>query len=321
MLSGYRFDAQGGVTALSKEEILRLPKRPAEFVWIDVQGTQEHDLEVLWRVFQFHPLAIEDCLAVQHHPKIDEYEDHAFLIFREIDFQLSKGKVRTAKLACFLGESFLVTFHRNKLKSVDSVRERCLKDERFGQRGPDSLLHAILDKMVDLYFPELEEFEKAIDAAQDDVLRKPTQAVLQRILDLKRNILHLRRFAGPQREVLNRLARGDSRYIRPANAIYFRDIFDHTFRISDAIDAHRDVLTGVMETYLSMVSNKLNEVMKVLTLITTIIMPISFIASVYGMNFKNMPEIEWQYGYFFALVLMAGVAVGMWLWFRRKGWF
>lgn len=303
------------------EEILRLPRRPSEFVWVDVQGTAEHDLEVLWRVFQFHPLAIETCLATQHHPKIDEFEDHIFVIFRAIDYNLGKGKFRTTKLACFLGENFLVTYHRAKLKNIDAVKERCPKDARFGQRGPDSLLYTILDQMVDLYFPELEEFEKAVDEVQELALTEPKPSTLQKILDLKRNILHMRRFAGPQREVLNRLARGDFKYIRPANTLFFRDVYDHSFRISDNIDTLRDLLASVMETYLSMVSNRMNEVMKVLTVITTIMMPLTFIAGVYGMNFENQPEYKWEYGYLFALGLMVAVGVSMFLWFRRKGWF
>lgn len=321
MLSGFQFDKEGKASELSAEAIRALPHRPKDLIWIDVQGTDAKDLEILSKNFQFHQLAIDDCLSPMHHPKIDEFEDHLFLIFRSVDCDVEKHRLRTAKLACFLGENFLVTFHRQKMNSVEAIRSRCQKDQRFGQRGPDFILHGILDVMVDLYFPEIEEIEKAAEALQDEVLTKARKETLQEILNLKRDVLHLRRFANPQREVLNRLSRPDYRYIRQANAIYFRDIFDHTFRISDAIDNQREMLTSLMESYLSMVSNRLNEVMKVLTMITTIMMPLTFIAGIYGMNFQVMPELEWVYGYPFALLLMLVTALGMYWWFRRKQWF
>lgn len=291
-------------------------------LWVDLEDPTPQEISILSDVFAFHPLAIEDCLSPQlQHPKIDDYGEYLFLIFHAVlpDFPLDITD--TVELNIFVGGNFLVTFHRLPLKSLAGAWERAERDERILGKGAHFLLHAILDALVDDYLPILDHMDELIDGIEAEVFKNPTQATLSRIFTAKRDTLYLRRVLAPQREVLLRLSRGEFPLIKEQAAIYFRDVYDHLTRIMDANDALRDLVNGALDTYLSVFSNRMNEIMKTLTIVATIILPLSLVAGIYGMNFAFMPELNWQYGYFFALGVMLVIGLGMLFYFRRRGWF
>jgi magnesium transporter len=224
------------------------------------------------------------------------------------------------KLAAFLGANFLITVHRDAMQAVDDVCNRLPGDPRLLGNGPDFLLYSIVDQLVDAHFPLLESIEESVDDLQDAIFRDAQPSQLDELLHLKRDINVLRRQSLPQRELLNQISRGDAAFVQKQHLIYFRDIYDHMFRISETIDVERDMMAGTMEAYLSAVANRTNEIMKVLTVLSTIMLPLTVIAGVYGMNFEHMPELHWRYGYAYALGLMAATTIVLLLWFRRRGW-
>ena len=292
---------------------------PGSWLWLDFEG---HDAELERRLLEmgFHPLAVEDTLTLQHQPKVEDYGSHLFVIVRGIDFNRQDGRLDTLKLAAFLDERRLVTSHRAPLRSVEAVRQRLVAAGVAAFAGPLQLYHAICDQLVDLYFPIVDEAEDEIESLEDAVFASPQQAQLQGILDLRRRLATLRRVMLPHRQVFNHLANAQTRFVDAGSALFFRDIYDNVLRLADAIDQQRDQLANVKDTYLSVVSQRTNEVMKVLTLFSAILLPVTFIAGIYGMNFEHMPELGTRFGYFAVLGLMAVVAGSLLAWFRHKGW-
>jgi len=290
-------------------------------LWADIEDpTSELLEEMLEQRFGFHELAAEDSLSPNTLPKYDAFPDYDFYVFRAVDVALSEHRTRTAKVAAFLGRDFLFTVHTGKLQAIDDVAGRLANDKRILDNGPDYLLYEIVDLMVDAHFPLLEKIEECVDDLQDEIFKDAHPAHLDELLHLKRDVNVLRRQSLPQRELLNLISRGDSPFVQKQHLIYFRDLYDHMFRISETIDSERDMMSGTMEAYLSVIANRTNEIMRVLTVLSTIMLPLTLIAGIYGMNFEYMPELHWLHGYPFALGLMASVTVLMLLWFRRKGW-
>lgn len=285
-------------------------------LWIDIEDPNEALLEeLLEKRFAFHELAAEDSLSANTLPKYDHFTDYDFFIFRAVE-----RRNATYKIAAFLGRNFLVTVHRDKVRAIDDTRARLPADARLLHNGPDFLLYTIVDQMVDAYFPLLEEIEECVDSLQEDIFKDAQSSHLDQLLHQKREINILRRQSLPQRELMNQISRGDAQFVRRETLIYFRDVYDHMFRISETIDVERDMLSGTMEAYLSVVANRTNDIMKVLTVFSAIMLPLTLIAGIYGMNFANQPELHWKYGYWYCLGLMAITAVIMLIWFRRKGW-
>ena len=292
-----------------------------EKIWIDVQDpTQEVVEPLLEERFGFHELAAEDSLSANALPKYDAFTNYDFLIFRTVDVNVSEHASETYKIAAFLGRNFLFTVHRRPLRAIDDVCGRLPMDRRLLARGPDFLLHAIVDHMVDAHFPLLEQIEDSVDILQDKIFERAEDAHLDELLHLKRDLNVLRRHSLPQRELLNQISRGDAKFIQRQHLIYFRDVYDHMFRISETIDVTRDQMGGTMDAYLSVIANRTNDTMKVLTIFSSIMLPLTLIAGIYGMNFEHMPEIKWLHGYPFALSLMAATAGIMLFWFWRSGW-
>jgi len=291
-------------------------------LWVDVQEPVNEVIEpLLEERFGFHELAAEDTLSPNTLPKYDSFSSYDFFIFRTVDVNVSEHQSETYKIAAFLGKNFLVTAHRRPLRAVDGVLERVGNgDARLLARGPDFLLYAIVDAMVDAHFPLLEQIEEAVDDLQDRIFENAEDMHLDELLHLKRDVNVLRRHSLPQRELLNQISRGDARFVQREHLIYFRDVYDHMFRISETIDVDRDQMSGTMDAYLSVVANRTNEIMKVLTIFSAIMLPLSLIAGIYGMNFEHMPELKWLHGYPFALGLMIGVSVLMVGFFALKGW-
>ena len=290
-------------------------------LWVDVQQPVQEVIEpLLEERFGFHELAAEDTLSATTLPKYDSFANYDFFIFRTVDVNVSEHSAETYKLAAFLGRNLLVTVHRRPLRAVESVWNRVPSDARLLHRGTDFVLYSIVDQMVDAHFPLLEQIEEAVDDLQDQIFAGADTSHLDELLHLKRDINVLRRHSLPQRELLNQISRGDARFVQREHLIYFRDVYDHMFRISETIDVDRDQMTGTMDAYLSVMANRTNEIMKVLTIFSATMLPLTLIAGIYGMNFEHMPELKWLHGYPFAIGLMTAVAVLMLAWFWRRGW-
>ncbi|MBK5258741.1 MAG: magnesium/cobalt transporter CorA [Thermoanaerobaculia bacterium] len=293
----------------------------SDCVWIDVTGPTQEDIEpLLEEWFRFHELAAEDALSPNTLPKYDSFDRYDFFVFRTTALNIAAHGVETEKLACFMGKNFLFTIHKNPLDSIDLVWGRLPQDVRMMERGVDFVLYSVLDSLVDRHFPLIDEIEERLDQIHELIFSNPTQGLLDELLDFKRDLNILRRQSLPQRELLNQISRGGSRFIRQEHLIYFRDLYDHMYRIGESIDIEREMATSTMEAYLSVIANRTNDIMKVLTIFSSILLPINFIAGIYGMNFEFMPELHWKYGYLWAALLMAAIAAGMLSWFGKKGW-
>jgi len=293
----------------------------SDCVWIDVTGPAQADIEpLLEEWFRFHELAAEDALSANTLPKYDSFPRYDFYVFRTTAVKVSEREVDTEKLACFMGKNFLFTIHAKPNESIDGIWSRLPQDVRMMQRGVDFILYSVLDSMVDRHFPLIEEIEERIDSIHDLMFTDPSHHLLDELLHLKRNLNVLRRQSLPQRELLNQISRGGAKFIRAEHLIYFRDLYDHMYRIGESIDIEREMTTSTMEAYLSVVANRTNDIMKVLTVFSAIMLPINLIASIYGMNFRHMPELDWRYGFHFAISLMAIIALVMLTWFWRRGW-
>ena len=290
-------------------------------MWADILDPQREVLEpIIEERFGFHELAAEDALSQNTLPKYDPFPAYDFFVFRAVDVNVHEHGSQTYKLAAFLGRNFLFTVHREVMAPIDDVSTRLPSDRRILSNGPDFLLYSIVDQMVDAHFPLLDSIEECVDDLQDTIFKDAHPRHLDELLHLKRDINVLRRQSLPQRELLNQISRGDGQFIQKQHLIYFRDLYDHMFRISETIDVERDMMAGTMEAYLSVIANRTNEIMKVLTIFSAIMLPLTLIAGIYGMNFANEPELHWRFGYWYALGLMAITTIVMLIWFRRKGW-
>jgi magnesium transporter len=290
-------------------------------LWVDIEDVTNDDADLLSNVFGFHSLAVEDCVSKNiHPPKIDDFEDYLFIIVHGINYRIEPDAVETTELALFLGKNYLVTSHDVPMRSISSMLDRIRKDERVMRRGADFLAHDIIDGLVDNIMPTIEEMDDKNDRLEDEALHEPDRETLMSIMELKRSILALTRVMLPQREIMNGLSRGEYSLVSERAQIYYRNIYDHLVRIEMLTLGLRDMAESVLSTYLSSVSNRMNEVMKVLTLIATIFIPLTFIAGIYGMNFPNMPELHWRYGYFSTLIAMAVIGISLVVHFRRRGW-
>lgn len=292
-------------------------------LWIHLHQCNHNEYEaVLKTLFRFHPLAIEDTLSQGYQaPKVDDFTDYLFLIAHAITSDSTLTEIGTTELNCFLGKQYLVTScHEDVLQPVQTTWQRALRDQRILERGADFLLHALLDAVVDEYLPFLDRIDEEVDQLEDRIIIQADPSDLRRILQLKHMILAMRRVASPQREVMLRLSRGEFSLIQQSHFIYFRDIYDHLVRIADLSESVRDVVGSTLDTYLSVSSNKLNEVMKTLTMVSTIFLPLTLVTSLYGMNFDFMPELHWHYGYLMVWIIMGVIIVGMLWFFHRRRW-
>jgi magnesium transporter len=291
-------------------------------VWIDLEEPTDEELHILEEPFRFHPLAIEDCLTPEHQPKIEDFGPYLFLIFRGIDASLPESSFQTIKLAAFIGNNYLVTYHRRAMRSVAAVRSKYQPTTgaptRF--RGVDYLLYEIVDHLIEHYFPVLEKVEDEMDAIEHALFGRCGPETLDRILAAKRQVAEIKRTISPHREVLGRIARGEYEEIDAQDAVFYRDLYDSTIRLTEIADTYRDLMSGLFDAYLSIVSHRINEVMKVLTIFASIMLPLTFIVGVYGMNFEYMPELTMRYGYFAVWGVMIVVAGVLLFFFHRRGW-
>lgn len=293
---------------------------PGDWLWVDLEEPTADEERILREGFDLHPLVVDDCLVDIQYPKIDIHQDYLYIVLHGVNYAVQAQNFETAEVDVILGRNFLVTHHYHKMRSVAMVRDRVLKEHTFLERGPDTVLYTILDRMVDHYFPDLKEIEDRIDEMEAQVFNSPRPEQLRQIFEIKKDVLHLKRILYPQREVFNRLSRDEFEFVQRTTRLYFRDIYDNISQLTEIADGYRDELSGLIDGYLSSVSITLNQTMKILTIITTVFVPLTFVAGIYGMNFDNMPELRWRYGYYFALGIMLLISVGLLYFFRRKRW-
>lgn len=300
------------------------------FVWVDLEKpTPEEAKQVLEELFHFHPLSIEDCLAGNSSPKVEEYapreEDkfasHLFIVMHAVDYNRKGGVFATSELNFFLGRNFLVTEHAVPLRTVTEVEEMAARAPTHVARAPDRVAHLLLDALVDHYDPALNELSLEIASLEEQALQRPTRETLGNILAAKKEVGRLRQIIGPQREVLARFAHGEFKLVRPHLVPYYRDVYDGLVHITELAQAYGDSLTGILQVYLNMSSNQTGEIVKVLTLITVITTPLMMIGTWYGMNFHDMPELGWRHGYVVAASLMICSTLATYWYFKRKKWF
>lgn len=300
------------------------------FLWVDLESaTPEETRYVLEDVFHFHPLSIEDCIAASPSPKVEDYnpkeEDkftpYLFIVIHAVDYSRTDGVFATRELDFFLGKNYLVTYHTGPLKSVISTEEQAVKSNVHIARAPDRVAYSLLDSIVESYKPALDELSLEIADLEAQALQQPTRETFNKILQIKKEVLHLRQIIGPQREVLARFAKGEFKLIRAHMVPYFRDIYDALFHIAELAQGYTDSLTGILQVYLNMSSNQTGEVVKLLTLITVITTPLMMIGTWYGMNFHDMPELSWAHAYPAAVGLMLVSTAGTFWYFKRKKWF
>jgi len=304
------------------EDLPELLKEQSAVVWVDMEKPNETDERVLLDVFHFHPLTVEDCRENRHYPKVEEFNGYIYFIVHGVTADISPDRFNTIELDGFLGPNYVITYHHDMFRSINNVKQQLRTTPIACQRGAPFLLHQILDQIVDYYSPVLDDFDDRIDKLEDDIftLRRPNNEILSEIMDLKRSVLRLRRISGKQMDILHRMSRGEFSLIPEEMRPFYRDVYDHLVRVVDLAENYRDLISGSLEAYLSVVSNRLNEIMKVLTIFSAVMLPLTFIAGVYGMNFDNMPELHSRYGYYAVWILMSIVAVGMLLFFKRRGW-
>ncbi|MFN7139229.1 MAG: magnesium/cobalt transporter CorA [Limisphaerales bacterium] len=332
MIRSFAFTNQGKLHSQNIQPFL-MPTLLADtnlFLWVDLENpTPEETKLVLEDIFHFHPLSIEDCVMVSPSPKVEEYnpkhEDrfspYLFMVIHAVDYSRKDGVFATKELNFFLGKNFLVTYHETPLRSIQLVEERCLKSTVHIARAPDRVAHSLLDSIVDNYKPALEELSAEISELEEQALQSPSKATLNKIIQIKKEVYHLRQIIGPQREVLGRFARGEFKLIRAHLVPYYRDVYDGLFHIYGLAQAYTDSLTGILQVYLNMSSNQTGEVVKLLTLITVITTPVMIIGTWYGMNFTNMPELEWQHAYGLVALVTSASTLATYFYFKRKKWF
>ncbi|MCC5887494.1 MAG: magnesium/cobalt transporter CorA [Gammaproteobacteria bacterium] len=312
-------------------ELLSVPA--ADVRWVNVDGLGDiATLQGVGTAFRLHPLALEDIVNLHQRPKVEAYDGYLFIVLRTPVLLPPEGhafpdRLETEQITLALGRDFVVTFQERPGDQFEPVRRRLRSPGgQTRQRGADYLAYALIDAAIDAFFPILEAYGERVEELEDDVVAHPGNRQIARIHDLKRNLLTARRALWPMRDMLNALLREDSPFIEEHTRVYLRDCHDHAIQLIDMIETYREICSGLVDIHLSSVSNRMNEVMKVLTIIATIFIPLTFIVGVYGMNFDpaagplSMPELSWRYGYPLILLLMALIAAGLVLWFRRKGW-
>jgi magnesium transporter len=298
-------------------------KETATVTWINIDGV--HDSELVGKLgahFGVHPLILEDIMTTAQRPKVEDLGDYIYVVLRMLSWEKEKNGVFSEQVSLILGPNFVISFQESAGGDVfGPVRDRIRTGKgRLRNQGPDYLAYALIDAVVDNYFIVLEKIGERVEVLEEDLVTNPDQETLHEMHALKREMIHVRRSVWPLREVISGLERAESKLIKKSTGIFLRDVYDHTIQVIDTVETYRDMLSGMLDIYLSSVSNRMNQVMKVLTIIATIFIPLTFIAGVYGMNFEFMPELKWRWGYFLIVGIMSAIGVLMVIVFRRKKW-
>lgn len=322
----YRPPAGGLMVDLPPDQLSAALSEPDAQVWVDLDGDDPGAHQpVLTDIFRFHPLAIEDALLESHAPKIDDWGEYVYVVLHAVDFDSALLDVDTHEVDFFIGRNYLVTHHTEPVRAIERVRRACQRDDRRLNRGVDFLLYDLADTIIADFLPCIDALDEEIDRVEEEVFDRPTSGTLSRLFTLKRAVIHLRRILSPQREVLNRLARDDYDPIDDTERVYFRGAYDQLVRLYDINESLRDLVSGTLDTYLSVVSNRLNEVMKVLTIVTVLGMPLTILTGFFGMNFfggtyELAAPVQALVLFVFALGLMISAPLIIYWWLKRRGW-
>ncbi len=297
-------------------------KETETVTWINIDGIHHTDVvDKIGTGFNIHPLFLEDIVNSQQRPKVEEGKGYNFIVFKMLDYNNTNKTVEVEQLSLIVGRNFLISFQENIGDIFDSVRNRVRNpDSRIRKYGTDYLAYALMDKVIDNYFVIMEKMGERVEEIEDNAFTKQDTKFIREISHLRRELVLLRKTIWPLREVINTLLRGEVKEIKPETLLFYRDLYDHTVQVIDSIESHRDTLASVLDVNFSVQSFKMNDVMKVLTIISTIFIPLTFIVGIYGMNFDTLPELHWKYGYQLIMVIMAGIAAGMVYYFRKKKW-
>jgi magnesium transporter len=305
---------------VNPEDISDIIQRKDQFVWLDIQDPQDDDIALLRDEFHFHRLAIEDATRHHERPKVDSYEGYYFLVFYAITYDEAKNRLHNEAMNLFIGANYIVSVHEGEIKAIDETIKRWQKDEEeFGQDA-GALLYALLDTITDDYFPVIDRLADRVETLEEQIFEKFRESSLQDVFSLKRDLLSIRRIVAPERDVLNVLIRREAPIFERNSILYLQDVYDHIVRITDSIDTYRDLLSSALDAFLSVQSNRLNQILKILTIASIVLMSDALIAGIYGMNFEFMPELHWIHGYPFALGLMVAISITLILLFRKWKW-
>ncbi len=306
----------------SAEKLPELLANKESLIWVDIEKPDEKDNKILSDVFHFHPLTIEDAIETRNHPKVESYNNYLFLIVHGVTLETNTTNFVTRELDIYLGRNYVLTYHHESFRSINAVKSQIRTNTFHCERGSDYLLHQILDKLVDLYIPVVDDFDAAINNLEDRIfeMKKGSNQILQEVMDLKRSVARLVRISSKQMDVLARLANGEFPLIDRDVLPFYQDIYDHLHRVSVLAESYRDLVGGLLNLHFNVIANRTNDVVKTLTIFSAIVLPLSLIAGIYGMNFENMPELKTRNGYFLTLLSMVVVAIGLLAYFWRKGW-
>ena len=323
----FRKGGQQVEEGFTREDLPDLIADETNVVWVDFQGENAEQMEeakgILRDVFHFHPLSIDDCIEIRNQPKIEGFARYLFLIVHGTrPGETGPSKFTTKELDAYLGPNFVVTYHCERFLSIKKVKQKIRNSTFICERGAAYLLHDILDEIVDLYMPLIDDFDDAINNLEDQVfdMGRSNNAVLGEIMALRRSAARLRRISARQLDVLYRLSHGEFQQIPEKTIPFYRDVHDHLVRVSDIAEGYRDLVGSLFDMHFSVVANRTNDVMKTLAVLSSIILPLSLIAGIYGMNFENMPELKTPMGYFLVLGVMAGITIVLLIYFWRRGW-
>lgn len=301
------------------EELPEIVAREHTMLWVDLTDPTPDEVNAIGTIFKFHPLALEDTMSDDIRPKIDQYDGYSFIAFYGMTHSLEGCRAHSVDI--FIGTNYMVTFHDSALPVIEETANRWKQNvASLGNRGPGFLLYSLLDALVDGYFPVLDSITDRAEDLEESVLAGGEPLLQGSIIQLRRELLLIRRVAGPERDVMNILVRRDPPYFGKKEVVFFQDVYDHLLRVIDTVDLTRDMLAGVLDANLSMVSYNLNVVVKRLTSSSIILMSVTLVAGIYGMNFVNMPELQWHLGYLFALGLMVVIGAVEFLVFKRIDW-
>ena len=304
------------------ESVVLQEKDSPRVTWFKVDGLgQLEAISRLGETFHLHPLVLEDVVNTVQRPKVEEFDDYLFLVLRAIKYDRDSHNLQSEQVSLALSQNWLISFQEGRQELFGAVTDRLQQGRgRIRKLGVDYLAYVLMDAVVDHYFVALEAMGEEVETLEEDLLEKPSEAIMHRLHQLKRQSLSFRKAVWPLREVVSWLSREETSLVRSDIQPFLRDLHDHTIQVIDQVETLRDLLSGLLDLYLSAVSNRMNEVMKVLTIIATIFIPLTFLTGLYGMNFKDMPELDWKWGYPLILAVMLASVVGMLYFFRRKKW-
>jgi len=308
------------LTKVDPAEISELRHEPGTTIWLDLSEPSEQNIAALREEFGFHPLALEDAVREQQRPKVDSYGDYYFVVFYCIGYNDEHDRIETAPIHMFIGPNYLVTIHSEPITQIDETLKRWQAPDSPLDQDVGALVWALLDAVVDDYFPVMDRVADQVEALEQALFERYSDDSLQTIFQLKKDLLSVRRIVAPERDVLNVMLRREIKVFDAKDVTYLQDVYDHIVRTVEVTDNYRDLMTSAHDLFLTLQSNRLNQIVKVLTIASIALMSMSLITGIYGMNFDNMPELRWQYGYPMALGLMVVVALALFLFFKRIKW-